>query len=158
MKHRCAAAAGVRRGPRLAGWSITAGKRLPRLRAGLGGQCARPLSAAASTQALAAQAQRLLKPSPAFFNDAGARAGDDSSPQLSGLPRVFLASSGAEANEGAIKLARKLGRARIAAAPTRSSPSPTAFHGRTLATMAATGKAGWDRCSSRRCRAFRRRG
>ena len=56
---------------------------------------------------------------------------------------MFLASSGAEANEGAIKLARKWG-AVSAAARTRSSPSMEAFHGRTLATMSASGKAGWD--------------
>ena len=53
--------------------------------------------------------------------------------------RVFFSNSGAEANEGAIKLARKWGKANRGGAyeiiSTRSS-----FHGRTLATLAATGQ------------------
>jgi len=51
--------------------------------------------------------------------------------------KVFFANSGAEANEGAIKLARKFG------APTDRYEIITfenAFHGRTLATLAATGQ------------------
>ncbi|MEW5251300.1 aspartate aminotransferase family protein [Microbulbifer discodermiae] len=57
---------------------------------------------------------------------------------LSGLDNVFFSNSGAEANEAAIKLARRLG-------SQRGLPSPhilvmeNAFHGRTLATMTATG-------------------
>jgi len=51
--------------------------------------------------------------------------------------RVFLANSGAEANEGAIKLARKHG------GPGRYEiiSLQGSFHGRTLATVAATGQA-----------------
>ncbi|MDD5505789.1 MAG: aminotransferase class III-fold pyridoxal phosphate-dependent enzyme, partial [Candidatus Omnitrophica bacterium] len=51
--------------------------------------------------------------------------------------KVFFANSGAEANEGAIKLARKFG------APSGKYEIITfenAFHGRTLATLAATGQ------------------
>src|SRR5271169_7149677 len=59
-------------------------------------------------QTLAAQAHRLISPSAAFFNDGAIDLAHRLS-QLSGLNRVFLASSGAEANEGAIKLARKWG-------------------------------------------------
>jgi len=93
--------------------------------------------------ALAAQAQRLISPSPAFFNDAAlALAGRLAA--LSGLPRVFLASSGAEANEGAIKLARKWGELHRDGA-FEIVTFADGFHGRTLATMAASGKAGWDR-------------
>ena len=92
--------------------------------------------------ALAAQAQRLISPSPAFFNDAAlALAGRLAA--LSGLPRVFLASSGAEANEGAIKLARKWGELHRDGA-FEIVTFADGFHGRTLATMAASGKAGWD--------------
>ncbi len=65
-------------------------------------------------QALQAQATRLLNPSPAFFNDA-AIALSQRLATLSGLARVFLASSGAEANEGAIKLARRWASATAAA-------------------------------------------
>ncbi len=92
--------------------------------------------------ALAAQSQRLISPSPAFFNDAAlALAGRLAA--LSGLERVFLASSGAEANEGAIKLARKWGALHRGGA-YEIITFADGFHGRTLATMAASGKAGWD--------------
>ncbi len=53
--------------------------------------------------------------------------------------RVFFCNSGAEANEGAIKLARKWGKAnRNGAYEVISMKS--SFHGRTLATLAATGQ------------------
>lgn len=93
--------------------------------------------------ALAAQSQRLISPSPAYFNDTAlALAGRLAA--LSGLSRVFLASSGAEANEGAIKLARKWGSLHRDGAHEIVTFAD-GFHGRTLATMAASGKAGWDR-------------
>jgi acetylornithine/N-succinyldiaminopimelate aminotransferase len=93
--------------------------------------------------ALEQQARTLINPSPAFFND---RAIDLAQrlAALSGLPHVFLASSGAEANEGAIKLARKWGEKHRNGA-FEIITFGDAFHGRTLATMAASGKAGWDR-------------
>jgi len=93
--------------------------------------------------ALAAQAQRLISPSPAFFNDA-ALALARRLAALSGLGRVFLANSGAEANEGAIKLARKWGWLHRDGG-FEIVTFADGFHGRTLATMAASGKAGWDR-------------
>src|SRR5579871_1194805 len=58
--------------------------------------------------ALARQAQRLINCSPAFYNDQMVQLSDLLA-QHSGLHEVFLANSGAEANEGAIKLARKWG-------------------------------------------------
>ena len=58
--------------------------------------------------ALARQAEQLINCSPAFYNDAMIRLSDMLA-RLSFLHRVFLANSGAEANEGAIKLARKWG-------------------------------------------------
>ena len=93
--------------------------------------------------ALAAQAQRLISPSPAFFNDAALSLAQRLA-ALSGLQRVFLASSGAEANEGAIKLARKWGSLHKDGA-FEIVTFADGFHGRTLATMSASGKAGWDR-------------
>jgi len=95
------------------------------------------------SSALAAQAQRLISPSPAFFNDAALKLAQRLA-GLSGLARVFLASSGAEANEGAIKLARKWGSVHKAGA-FEIITFAEGFHGRTLATMAASGKAGWDK-------------
>jgi acetylornithine/N-succinyldiaminopimelate aminotransferase len=61
----------------------------------------------------------------------------------SAFQRVFFTNSGAEANEGAIKLARKWG------AKTRDGAfeivtMTQGFHGRTLATMSASDKAGWE--------------
>lgn len=94
-------------------------------------------------QALAAQAQRLVNPSPAYFNDAALALAQQLA-ALSGLSRVFLASSGAEANEGAIKLARRWG-SRHRGGAFEVITFADAFHGRTLAMMSASGKAGWDR-------------
>jgi len=102
------------------------------------GHCPREIAAA-----LAAQAQRLIAPSPAFFNDAALSLAQRLS-RLSGLDRVFLASSGAEANEGAVKLARKWG-ARHKGGACEVITLVDGFHGRTLAMMAASGKAGWER-------------
>ncbi|GAA5523719.1 acetylornithine aminotransferase [Microbulbifer aestuariivivens] len=57
---------------------------------------------------------------------------------LSGMDNVFFSNSGAEANEAAIKLARKLGNERGLAVP-KILVMEGAFHGRTLATLTATG-------------------
>lgn len=57
---------------------------------------------------------------------------------LSGLDNVFFGNSGAEANEAAIKLARLYGHNKGIAAPTIVVMS-NAFHGRTMATLTATG-------------------
>ncbi|HSE64013.1 MAG TPA: acetylornithine transaminase [Thermoanaerobaculia bacterium] len=57
----------------------------------------------------------------------------------SGLDRAFFCNSGAEANEGAIKLARKRGKAVRGPAAHEILVTDNSFHGRTLATVAATG-------------------
>jgi predicted acetylornithine/succinylornithine family transaminase len=57
----------------------------------------------------------------------------------SGLDKVFFCNSGAEANEGAVKLARKYGKLHLGGAYEVLS-AYRAFHGRTLAMVAATGK------------------
>ncbi|GAA5444329.1 acetylornithine aminotransferase [Microbulbifer sp. NBRC 101763] len=57
---------------------------------------------------------------------------------MSGMDNVFFSNSGAEANEAAIKLARKLGNERGLSTP-RIIVMEGAFHGRTLATLTATG-------------------
>ncbi|HPE61087.1 MAG TPA: aspartate aminotransferase family protein [Thiolinea sp.] len=59
---------------------------------------------------------------------------------LSGLERVFFANSGAEANEAAIKLARLYGHRKGVERPV-IAVMEHAFHGRTLATLTATGNA-----------------
>jgi acetylornithine/N-succinyldiaminopimelate aminotransferase len=62
---------------------------------------------------------------------------------LSCFDRVFLANTGAEANEGAVKLARRWGRRARGGAHGIVS-FEHGFHGRTLAMMSASGKPGWD--------------
>jgi acetylornithine/N-succinyldiaminopimelate aminotransferase len=93
--------------------------------------------------ALAAQAAVLINPSPAFWNEPSARLAQRLV-ECSCFGRVFFANSGAEANEGAIKLARKWG-AKARGGAYEIITFDHAFHGRTLATMSASGKPGWDR-------------
>lgn len=95
------------------------------------------------TQALQAQSTQLLTPSPAVYNLPALKLAARLC-ELSGFAQVFFGSTGAEANEGAIKLARKWGRVRRAGAHEIIT-FENGFHGRNLATMAASGKAGWDR-------------
>lgn len=59
---------------------------------------------------------------------------------LSGLDRVFFANCGATANEAAIKLARRWGQATKGPECYHVVSLGDSFHGRTLATLAATGQ------------------
>jgi acetylornithine/N-succinyldiaminopimelate aminotransferase len=93
-------------------------------------------------EALAAQAKLLLTPSPAFYNSPSlklAKALTDHSC----FDRVFFTNSGAEANEGAIKLARKYGALHRHGA-YEIVTFDGGFHGRTLATMSASGKKAFE--------------
>ena len=90
---------------------------------------------------LAEQASTLVNASPSFFNEPMLRFAKLLI-EISCMDRVFFCSTGAEANESAIKLARKYG------AVSRNGAyeiitTDHGFHGRTLATMAASGKAAW---------------
>jgi acetylornithine aminotransferase len=58
--------------------------------------------------------------------------------QISGMEKVFFSNSGAEANEAAIKLARKYGHDKGIQTPTIIVMDQS-FHGRTMATLTATG-------------------
>lgn len=58
--------------------------------------------------------------------------------RLSGMDKVFFGNSGAEANEAAIKLARLYGRKKNIDNPL-IIVAENSFHGRTLATLSATG-------------------
>ncbi len=60
--------------------------------------------------------------------------------QMSGMTNVFFSNSGAEANEAAIKLARKFGHSKGIEIP-KIIVMDKSFHGRTLATLSATGNA-----------------
>lgn len=92
--------------------------------------------------ALQKQLDQLINPSPAYYNR----------PMLnlsnllvnnSDFDHVFFTNSGAEANEGAIKLVRKWGSINRADA-YKIITFDNSFHGRTLTTMSASGKSGWD--------------
>src|SRR4051794_6921144 len=93
-------------------------------------------------EALVKQAKLLLTPSPAFYNAPSlelAKALTDHSC----FDQVFFTNSGAEANEGAIKLARKYGALHRNGAHEIIT-FEHGFHGRTLATMSASGKKAFE--------------
>jgi acetylornithine/N-succinyldiaminopimelate aminotransferase len=92
--------------------------------------------------ALAAQAKLLLTPSPAFYNAPSLKLAN-ALVANSCFDQVFFANSGAEANEGAIKLARKYGTLHKNGAHEIIS-FVGGFHGRTLATMSASGKKAFE--------------
>jgi acetylornithine/N-succinyldiaminopimelate aminotransferase len=92
--------------------------------------------------ALNEQAHKVINPSPAFYNEPMIRLADLLTAN-SCFDKVFFANSGAEANEGAIKLARKWGKLHKSGA-FEIITFKHGFHGRTLATMSASGKEGWD--------------
>ncbi len=94
-------------------------------------------------KALLEQSKLLMNPSPAFYNLPSIELAQ----RLTGasvFDRVFFANSGGEANEGAIKLARKWGQVNKKGA-YKIITMNHGFHGRTLATMSASGKPGWDK-------------
>ncbi len=96
----------------------------------------------AVTGALQRQAGALINASPAFYNEPMTELAEllvGHSP----FDQVFFANSGAEANEGAVKLARKWGSIHRRGAH-KIITFESGFHGRTLAMMSASGKAGWD--------------
>ncbi|MBN1653505.1 MAG: aminotransferase class III-fold pyridoxal phosphate-dependent enzyme [Deltaproteobacteria bacterium] len=93
-------------------------------------------------RAIVEQSARLLTPSPALYNEPELELAELLS-RASGLAQVFFCNCGTEANESAIKLARKWGRLHRNDA-YEIITAQNAFHGRTLASMAASGKPGWE--------------
>ena len=93
----------------------------------------------AAAQALAAQAAVLGHVSNLFYSEPSVTLAERLC-ALSGHDRAFFCNSGAEAVEAAIKLARRTGRARGGSAKHHVVCVEGAFHGRTLATLAA----GWS--------------
>ncbi len=92
----------------------------------------------AVVNAVTEQVSTLINPSPAYYNkpmiDLATKLVNNSV-----FDKVFFANSGAEANEGAIKLARKWGQLNRNGAYEIITLDHS-FHGRTLATMSASGK------------------
>ncbi len=88
-------------------------------------------------QALCGQSQKLLHTSNIYRIPLQEQLGDQLIAR-SGMDNVFFCNSGAEANEAALKIARKYGHGRGIATPTVIVMG-NSFHGRTLATLSATG-------------------
>lgn len=93
-------------------------------------------------EALHRQAEQLINPSPAFYNRPMIELADRLVANSS-FDQVFFANNGAEANEGAVKLARKWGALHRDGA-YKIVTFENGFHGRTLTMMSASGKPAWD--------------
>ncbi|MDQ6422279.1 acetylornithine transaminase [Paenibacillus sp. LHD-117] len=98
-------------------------------------------SPSALRNALAEQSAQLVLASPAYYNEPMIRFAELLT-DISGMDKAFFASSGAEANECAVKLARKHGAMNLDGA-YEIITMKNGFHGRTLAMMSATGKPQW---------------
>ena len=87
--------------------------------------------------AVSAQAAKLIHTSNLYQIENQQKLADELC-NLSGLDRVFFSNSGAEANEAAIKIARMYGSSRGISSPG-IIVMENSFHGRTMATLSATG-------------------
>jgi len=90
--------------------------------------------------AIAEQAHTLLHVSNLYYNDVQPRVAARLNALLGGAGRVFFCNSGAEANECAIKLARRHGQRHGGPERYHVVSAYGSFHGRTLTTLAATGQ------------------
>ena len=88
--------------------------------------------------AISKQAAKVIHVSNLYYTEPQASAAEKLV-KLSGLDRAFFANSGAEANEGAIKIARKYAH-QFDAEKSQIITAWHSFHGRTLATLTATGQ------------------
>ena len=91
------------------------------------------------TKALQEQAATLLHVSNIYLTEPQARLARRLV-ELSDFERVFFCNSGAEANEAALKIARKFGRTTGGEGKTDIVTAKNSFHGRTIATATATGQ------------------
>lgn len=94
-------------------------------------------------RALNRQAKTLVNASPALLNEPMIRLAK-LLVENSVLDKAFFGSTGAEANEGALKLARKYGAIHLDGA-YEVITMWNSFHGRTLAMMSASGKEAWHK-------------
>ena len=89
-------------------------------------------------EAISVQAKKLIHCSNLYYTEPQARLAATLT-KISGLDRAFVGNSGAEANEGALKLARKYGKT-ISDDKVEVITANNSFHGRTLTTLTATGQ------------------
>jgi acetylornithine/N-succinyldiaminopimelate aminotransferase len=94
------------------------------------------------TDAVVQQLAQVMNVGPAHYNEPALLLTERLA-RLSGLEQVFLANSGVEANEAAVKLCRKWGQ-RHRHGAYEVITAHDGFHGRTLAMTSATGKPGWE--------------
>lgn len=90
-------------------------------------------------RAISKQARRQIHISNYYFSDVGLDFAENLL-RLTGFDRGYFGNSGAEANEAAIKLARKYGQLNGGAKRKTIVTLESSFHGRTLATLTATGQ------------------
>ena len=88
--------------------------------------------------AIGEQAYKLDHVSNLFYSVVQIELAEKLSEKTGGL--CFFANSGAEANEGALKLARRWGKTKFSKDKTGFVTALGSFHGRTLATLTATGQ------------------
>lgn len=91
------------------------------------------------TRAIAQSAEKLVHVSNLFYTYPQVELAAELT-RLSFADKVFFSNSGAEANEAAIKLARKYSRDRFGPGRFHIITMKDSFHGRTLATLSATGQ------------------
>ncbi len=89
--------------------------------------------------AVANQAAKLQHSSNLFYTEPAVHLAERLA-HASGLKRAFFCNSGAEANEGAIKTARKYSHDKYGAGRSTVLTLNNSFHGRTISTLAATGQ------------------
>jgi acetylornithine/N-succinyldiaminopimelate aminotransferase len=89
--------------------------------------------------AVTAQAHRMMHVSNLYYNEPCVRAAKLLC-EKSGMKRVFFGNSGAEANEGLIKVARKYSYDKYGEGRAKIVTLVNSFHGRTVTTLKATGQ------------------
>ena len=118
-------------------WDVN-GKKYIDFIAGIGVNCLghnyKPL-----VKAIAGQAKREIHISNYYFSDIGLDFAENLL-MVTGFERGYFGNSGAEANEAAIKLARKYGQLNGGSKRKTIVTLESSFHGRTLATLTATGQ------------------
>lgn len=118
-------------------WAVD-GKKYIDFIAGIGVNCLghnyKPL-----VKAISRQARRQIHISNYYFSDTGLDFAENLL-RVTGFERGYFGNSGAEANEAAIKLARKYGQLNGGAKRKTIVTLESSFHGRTLATLTATGQ------------------
>ena len=90
-------------------------------------------------KAVSSQAKKQIHVCNYFFSDIGVKYADELL-SATGFEGIFFGNSGAEANEAAIKLARKFGQLNGGSKRKTIVTLEHSFHGRTMATLTATGQ------------------